>query len=177
MVKGHYAEVWKDNDSVFITKRALAITVQEKDSIYIHGDTLMVTGDEENRITRGFYNVKIYKTDLSGKADSIHVNHKTGLTQLINIEKFAPKDAFAKKRYPILWNQESQMTGDSIHLISNSETEKLDSLKVFDNAFVVSKDTLGEGFNQIKGKQLYGLFQDNELPTIPLQLLFQELLC
>lgn len=166
VVKGHYAEVFREKDSVFITKRALAISVQEKDSIYIHGDTLMVTGDEENRITRGFYNVKIYKTDLSGKADSIHVNHKTGLTQLINIEKFAPKDAFAKKRYPILWNQESQMTGDSIHLISNTETEQLDSLKVFDNAFVVSKDTLGEGFNQIKGKQLYGLFEDNELKTI-----------
>lgn len=166
VVKGHYAEVFREKDSVFITKRALAISVQEKDSIYIHGDTLMVTGDEENRITRGFYNVKIYKTDLSGIADSIHVNHKTGLTQLINIEKFAPKDAFAKKRYPILWNEESQMTGDSIHLISNTETEQLDSLKVFDNAFVVSKDTLGEGFNQIKGKQLYGLFQDNELKTI-----------
>ena len=166
VVKGHYAEVFREKDSVFITKRALAISVQEKDSIYIHGDTLMVTGDEENRITRGFYNVKIYKTDLSGKADSIHVNHKTGLTQLINIEKFAPKDAFAKKRYPILWNEESQMTGDSIHLISNTETEQLDSLKVFDNAFVVSKDTLGEGFNQIKGKLLYGLFEDNELKTI-----------
>ncbi|MBT8260145.1 MAG: hypothetical protein KJN82_02440, partial [Bacteroidia bacterium] len=166
VIKGHYAEVFKDQDSVFITKRALAISVQEQDSIYIHGDTLMVTGDEDNRITRGFFNVKIFKTDLSGKADSIHVNHKTGLTQLINIERFNSKDAFAKKRYPILWNKENQMTGDSIHLISNTETEQLDSLKVFNNAFVVSKDTIAEGFNQIKGKQLFGLFKDNELYTI-----------
>ncbi|HKK11970.1 MAG TPA: OstA-like protein, partial [Flavobacteriaceae bacterium] len=34
VVKGHYAEVFRDKDSVFITKRALAITVQENDSIY-----------------------------------------------------------------------------------------------------------------------------------------------
>lgn len=166
VVKGHYAEVFREKDSVFITKRALAIAVQEKDSIYIHADTLMVTGNEENRITRGFYHVKIYKTDLSGKADSIHVNHKIGLTQLINIDRFAPQEAFSKKPFPILWNQTNQMTGDSIHLISNTETEQLDSLKVFNNAFVVSKDTIDDGYNQIKGKQLFGLFKDNELYTI-----------
>ena len=42
------------------------------------------------------------------------------------------------------------MTGDTIHLISNLETEKLDSLKVFENAFLISKDTLSDdGYNQI----------------------------
>lgn len=52
IIKGHYAEVFREKDSVFITKRALAITVQENDSIYIHSDTLMVTGKPEHRITR-----------------------------------------------------------------------------------------------------------------------------
>jgi lipopolysaccharide export system protein LptA len=168
IVKGHYAEVYKDKDSVFITKRALAISVQEKDSIYIHGDTLMVTGKADNRITRAFHNVKIYKTDLSGKADSIHVNHKTGLTQMITLDRFGSKDAFAKKRRPILWNVDNQMTGDSIHLISNVNTEQLDSLKVFYNAFLISKDTVNgsDGFNQVKGRRLIGLFKDNELYNV-----------
>ncbi len=166
IIKGHYAEVFREKDSVFITKRALAITVQENDSIYIHSDTLMVTGIPENRITRAYYNAKWYKSDLSGKADSIHVDHKIGLTQLINLARFSSGDNFATKRNPILWNIGNQITGDTIHLMSNPETEKLDSLKVFDNAFVISKDTLGDGFNQIAGKQLYGLFQDNALNTI-----------
>ena len=166
IIKGHYAEVFREKDSVFITKRALAITVQENDSLYIHGDTLMVTGDEENRITRAYYNVKMYKSDLSGKADSVHVNHKTGLTQFINLPRFNFKDVFAGKRTPILWNEHNQMTGDSIHLLSNIETEKLDSLKVFPNAFIVSKDTVGDGFNQIKGQRLIGLFENNELYSV-----------
>jgi lipopolysaccharide export system protein LptA len=166
IVKGHYAEVFRDKDSVFITKRALAITVQERDSLYIHGDTLMVTGKPENRITRAFYNVKIFKSDLSGKADSIHADHKTGVTQLINLNTISIEDAFATKRRPILWNYDNQITGDSIHLISNPETEKIDSLKVFDNAFVISQDTLGDGYNQIKGQKLFGLFEDNELNII-----------
>lgn len=166
IVKGHYAEVFRDKDSVFITKRALAISVQENDSIFIHSDTLMVTGKPENRITRAYYNAKIYKSDISGKADSIHVNHKEGLTQLINLKRFSSSDKFAKKRTPILWNIGNQMTGDTIHLISNPETKKLDSLKVFDNAFIISNDTLGDGYHQMSGKQLYGLFKDNTLSTV-----------
>ena len=167
IVKGDYAEVWKAKDSVFITGRALAITIQEKDSVFIHSDTLMLTGPEEHRITRAFYNAKIYKSDLAGKADSIHAYHKTGLTELINLTRYSSKDPFAAKRKPIMWNLGNQMSGDTIHLISDVKTEQLDSLKVFNNAFLVSKDTLSDdGYNQTKGKQLIGLFKDNELYNV-----------
>jgi len=153
IVRGHYAEVFKEKDSVFITKRAVAINLVEKDSVYIHADTLMVTGKPDNRIIRGFYNAKIYKSDMSGKADSIHVSNKTGITQLI--------------RDPILWSGESQMTGDSIYILSNLETEKLDSLKIINNAFIVQKDTLSnDAFNQVQGVNLYGKFIDNALRDV-----------
>lgn len=166
IVKGHYAEVFRAKDSLFITKRALAITLQENDSIFVHSDTLMVTGKPEKRITRGYYNAKIYKSDLSGKADSIHMNQSTGLTQLINLDRNTTQDAFYKSQKPVLWNIKNQITGDSIHLISNPKTETLDSLKVFNNAFVISKDSLGDGYNQISGKKLFGLFNNNSLSTI-----------
>ncbi|CDF78483.1 conserved hypothetical protein [Formosa agariphila KMM 3901] len=167
VIKGHYAEVYRAKDSVFITKRALAISVQEQDSLYIHGDTLMVTGKPEHRITRAFRNVKMYKSDMSGKADSIHVDQTSGLTQLINLSRLSPKDNFAVKRRPIIWNFKNQMTGDTIHIKSNTKEEKLDSLIVFDNAFIISKDTIGNGYNQISGRKLYGLFNDaNQLRQI-----------
>lgn len=155
MVKAHYAEVFKEKDSVFATKRAVAINVVQNDSLYIHGDTLMVTGKPESRIIRAFRNAKFYKTDLSGKCDSIHSEEKTGITQLITD--------------PILWNVENQITGDSIHLISDLETDKLDSLKVLDNAFIISLDTISKtGYNQAKGKDLFGKFIENELKIIDL---------
>ena len=165
IIKGHYAEIFREKDSVFITKRALAITEQENDSIFMHSDTLMVTGPADNRIIRGYYNAKMFKSNLSGKADSIHMNQKSGLTQLINFYDL-DSDVFTKKKHPILWHFESQITGDSIHLISNSKNETLDSLKVFNNAFVINKDSLGEGYNQISGKRLNGLFVNNALETI-----------
>ncbi len=149
VITGHYAEVFKDKDSVFITKRALAATLQENDSIYIHSDTLMITGKPNARIMRGFYDVKIYKSNMSGKSDSIHVNQNTGYTTMIGT--------------PIIWSQKNQMTGDTIKIISNTVTEKLDSLLVYENAFIAQEDTLKAGYNQVKGKTLYGLFKDNEL--------------
>lgn len=150
IVRGHYAEVFRDKDSVFITKRAVAITVRDKDSIYIHADTLRITGKPENRILRGFYDARIYKSDMSGKSDSIYSNEKMGITKMIN--------------NPVMWSGENQMTGDTIHLLSNTKTEKLDTLKVFNNAFLIQKDSAG--FNQVKGDILIGLFTDNELDTI-----------
>ena len=155
VVKAHYAEVFRQKDSVFATKRAVAINLVEQDSMYIHGDTLMITGKPEERILRAFRNSKFYKTDLSGKCDSIHFAQQTGITQLI--------------KRPILWNKQNQMTGDSIHLVSNMETEKLDSLKVINNAFVIAYDSIGmEGYNQAKGKDLFGKFEENQLRTIDL---------
>lgn len=162
VAKGHYAEVFKAQDSLFITKRALVVTKQENDSIYMHADKIMVTGKPENRIVRAFYNAKFYKSDMSGKADSIHSNQKTGITQLINLARFSSQDVFSTKRRPILWNIENQMTGDTIHIIANTKTEKLDSLLVFNNAFIISKDTISkEGYNQIFGIKLTGLFNDD----------------
>lgn len=150
IIKGHYAEVFREKDSVFITKRALAITVRDNDSIYIHADTLRITGKPDHRILKGFYDARIYKSDMSGKADSIYSDEKTGITKML--------------RNPVMWTGENQMTGDTIHLLSNTITEKLDSLKVFYNAFLIQKDSAG--YNQIKGDILIGLFTDNELDTI-----------
>ena len=151
--RGHYAEVFQKLDSAFITKRAVAITEIDKDSMYIHGDTLLVTGKPEKRMIRAFHRVKFFKSNLSGKCDSIHSNQATGLTQLY--------------RNPILWSDNNQITGDTIQLLSNTTTEQLDSLKVLNNAFIVQKDSVG--FNQIKGRNLYGKFIENDLRDVDIK--------
>jgi lipopolysaccharide export system protein LptA len=148
-ITGHYAEVYKAKDSTMITQRALVATLVENDSLYTHAKRMIVTGKAGNRIIRGYNNARFYKTDMSGKCDSIHSDEAKGLTQLI--------------KRPVVWNGESQMTGDVIHLISNNKTQQIDSLKVLNNAFIIQKDSLGTGYNQIKGQNLYGKFRENKL--------------
>lgn len=149
IVKGHYGEVYKLKDSLMMTKRAVAMTLVEKDTLYIHGKKLIVTGKPEDRVVRAYTNVRFFKIDMSGKCDSLHSAERTGITKLI--------------KNPVMWNFDNQMTGDLMHLISNKETEKLDSLIVFNNTFIASKDTIGTGYNQVKGMNLFGKFRDNKL--------------
>lgn len=156
IVRGHYAEVFRNQDSVFITKRAVAVTLQENDSVYIHADTLRITGKPENRVIKGFYEARMFKQGLegeeptSGKCDSIFIDEKLGITKLL--------------RNPVLWSGENQITGDTIHILNNKVTDQLDTLKVFNNAFLIQKDSVG--YNQIKGERLIGLFTNNQLDTI-----------
>lgn len=153
VAKGNYAEYFEKIDSIFMIKKAVAISVVEQDSMFIHGDTLLVTGPKEDRIVRTFRNVKIFKSDLQGKCDSLHTDQASGVTRMYYS--------------PVLWSDDSQITGDSIKLLNNKETEKLDSLKILGNSFIIQQDTLDrENFNQIKGKNMYGKFIDNKLRTL-----------
>ena len=153
ITKGNYAELFELKDSLYIIKKAVAISIIDRDSMFIHGDTLLVTGKPKNRIVRTYHNVKIFKSDLQGKCDSIHTNQSTGYTKMY--------------RNPVIWSDRNQITGDSIYLQSNVETEKLDSLKVFNNAFIISKDSVsGKDFNQIKGRNMLGRFQNNKLRNL-----------
>ncbi len=154
---GHFAELYRNietkKDSMILTKKALVKTLVEKDTMFMHGKKIIVSGPPTDRVIRAFNNVRFYKTDMSGKCDSLHSSTKNELTQLIG--------------KPVLWNNDNQMTGDVMHLIGNNKTEKLDSLKVLNNAFIIQKDSLSKnGYNQMKGQNLFGRFEDNKLKEV-----------
>lgn len=172
IIQGHYGEIFKAKDSAIITKRALAINIVEEDSLFIHADTLIAIGPEEERILKGYYDVRIFKKDIRGKSDSIHLNQSTGLIKLLKKPLTKKQNqiltsAQRNLKNPVLWFGESQMTGDEIFLISNFKTKKLDSLKIIGNAYVIEKDTLSkDGYNQIKGGVLNGALIDGVLDNI-----------
>ncbi len=153
VAKGNYAELFEHKDSLFIIDKAVAISVLDKDSMYVAGDKILLTGKPEKRIARIFNNVKIFKSDLQGKCDSIHSSQEKGLTRMF--------------KRPILWSNNSQITGDSIQLLTNKKTNKLDSLKVLQNAFMIQQDSIyKENFNQIKGRNIFGKFEEDDLRTM-----------
>lgn len=154
VITGHYAEVFRDKDSMYITKKPLVKTVIENDTMYLHAKVINITGPENNRVAKAYNNARFFKSDMSGKCDSIYSNQQQGITKLI--------------KKPVLWSQGSQITGDVIHLLSDSTKQHMDSIKVINNAFIIQKDTIGTGYNQMKGINLFGKFKDNKLSTIEL---------
>ena len=172
IITGHYGEIFKAQDSAIITRRALAINIIDQDSLFIHADTLVATGPEERRILRAYYDVRILKSDLRGRSDSLYLDESIGLTKLLNKPLTKQQEqifteADRNKNNPVLWFDKSQMSGNEILLISDTQTNKLDSLKIKGNVFIIEKDTLSaQGYNQIKGGLLNGAFEEGKLDNI-----------
>lgn len=163
ILEGNVVELFQDRDSVMITNEALMMQLFEKDTLFLHADTFKVSTrivpndslpNQQDTIRNlfAYHHAKFYKTDMQGKADSIVYN-------------FA--DSTVNFYYdPVLWSQENQLTSDFTYL--QMKNGKIDAIYLNENAFIISKaDSLFEHFNQIKGINMVGHFNDkNELQKI-----------
>ena len=73
ILKGNFGITNQLTESALLTKRALLIMItQEKDSIYIHADTLRVEPDTSGfKLVRAYNKVKMFKDNMQGKCDSL----------------------------------------------------------------------------------------------------------
>ena len=172
VITGHYGEIFKAKDSAIITRRALAMNIVEQDSLYIHADTLVATGPENDRRLRGFYGVRIYKSDMSGVSDSLHFNENEGIIKLLKKplsrqEQQVFTEIDFNRTNPVMWFGKSQMSGNEIQLFIEPQNRTLDTLKILGRVFIIEKDSLDRGgYNQIKGGFLKGNFENGALERI-----------
>jgi len=172
VIRGNYGEVFKSKDSAIITQNPIAINIIENDSLYISADTIILTGEDKNRLITAYYDVKILNSDLKGKSDSLSFKESDQLIKLIKKPLSSKENQILNlnqknMRNPILWFEKSQLSGNLIHLLTDSSNSKLDSIYIFDNAFIAEEDTINNnGYNQIKGKNLYGNFDNGNLKNI-----------
>ncbi len=153
-IKGDFGEAFRDKDSAYVTKNAYAVKAFEKDSLYIHADTLLAVkrkDKDSTMLVKAFHKARFYKSNLNGKADSLVYNRTKG-----EMEFF--KD-------PILFSGENQISGEFIKAYFNTKTDKIDSVNILNNAFAISKvDSLNEvEYNQIKGRDMTVIFYNDEI--------------
>lgn len=166
-VKGHVAMTSKsENMTVFgdegymdkktgiskVWTNAYAAKVDEAgDTLFLSADTLVSIDNTELKKRRllAYHNVKIFKSDMQGRADSLaYVNADSTL--------FFYRD-------PVLWNNENQMTADSIRMLLKNK--KIDRIYMINNSFVASVDSL-KNFNQIKGRKMTTYFKDKNIDHV-----------
>ena len=153
VITGGYARFLGQSDSTFVTYDPIYSILSEGDTLHIHGDTLFAYNRQDSlgdyKQVKVFRGVKIFKSDLQGKCDSL---------------SYSTRDSAFHMYYdPIIWSDSSQVTGDTIFLTLRDK--KLDSLKIFSNGFILSENDLGM-YNQIKGRNMYGKFKDNDLRRV-----------
>lgn len=148
MLTGNFGEIQREKGFSFMTDSAVAILVDKKDSLFMHGDTVRAWFDTARNINQVYcyYKVKFYRTNLQGMCDSLAWHRADS--------------ALSMYHDPVLWSEKNQLTADSIRLqMRNGEA---DSLKLYNNAFIIMKDDSGQ-FNQIKGRNILAKFRKNEL--------------
>jgi len=160
-IKGGYGEIYEKKDSAMITDKPYAVKILSKDSAYISAEKFLtfqkpdsIDKLKKKSFLRAFRKVRIFKTNMQGRADSLSFNETDGEMHLM--------------RKPILWMGVKQITGDEIRVYSNPEKEVTDSIRVIGNAFAISKaDSLNlkDEFNQIKGKLMIVYLTNNAIDS------------
>ncbi|MDP9956700.1 lipopolysaccharide export system protein LptA [Epilithonimonas hungarica] len=160
-IKGGYGEIYEKKDSAMVTDKPYAVKILSKDSAYFSAEKFITfqKPDSTNALKkksylRAFRKVRIFKTNMQGRADSLSFNETDGEMHLM--------------RKPILWMGVKQVTGDEIRVYSNPEKEITDSIRVLGNAFAISKaDSLNlkDEFNQIKSKNMIVYLNNNAIDS------------
>lgn len=101
----------------------------------------------KTRIIKAYHNVRVYKTNLQAKSDSLFFTAADSTLRLY--------------QSPILWTDSSQQTGDTIHV--QFKDKKINSAQVLQNAFIADQETDTSKFNQIKGKIITAFFNNGEI--------------
>ena len=145
IVSGETGIYDKKNNFIKIYGDALLKKNIENDTFYLSSDTILaIENNKEIKTLLAYNSVKFYRDDFLGKSDSILFNVDDSLLFMYND--------------PIIWNGNNQITSDTINFILNRD--KIDSMNLIRNAFIISKDT-AENFNQIKGRNMIADFNEN----------------
>jgi lipopolysaccharide export system protein LptA len=102
------------------------------------------------RTIKAYHNVKVYKSNLQAKSDSLFYNSADSTLRWFN--------------NPIMWGDGSQQTGDTIYL--QMRNSKLSSVQVLQTAFSVNVEKDSLRFNQVKGKVMTGFFKDGKINSL-----------
>ncbi|WPR73944.1 OstA-like protein [Algoriphagus sp. NG3] len=150
-VFGDLGEYWEGRKYSLVHGNALVRRYFESDTLYMASDSLISQDGEADSLKYllAFRKVKLVKSAMSGVADSLAYNYSDSSIQLF-------KD-------PVMWNQKSQITADSmVFYIAN---EELDRVFMKDKVFVITQDTI-KNFNQMKGRTMVGYFEEGQMDRI-----------
>ena len=147
ILQGNYGYYNEKTEYGLATDSAFAIDYSQQESMYVHGDTLVMETDSTNREIKAFYEVRFYRSDIQGLCDSLHYSSRDSMIYMIGD--------------PVLWNDNNQILGDQIHLFLNDST--LEKALIKDYALAVQDRLIEQQYNQLSGRDMTAYFRDGDL--------------
>jgi len=152
IIMGNYGYYDENTNYTFATDSAQMIEYSQKDSTFLHADTLFMLTVDTTREVRAYYGVRFYRIDLQGVCDSL---------QYLTVDS-----TMRLYKHPILWNDSYQITGDTIKILFNDST--IERMNVINYAFALQEiDT--SYYNQLKGRTLIAYFNAGEIYQVDVE--------
>ena len=139
----------------YVTGRARAREFSQKDTIYLHADTLCTLinyvvkdslGGDSVRVLRAFNQVRFYRSDVQGICDSLQLSEADTIINMYD--------------HAVVWNLERQIFGDEINIHLNDSAADWATLPT--GGFMA--EHLGEiYYDQLSGKKMKAWFENKEL--------------
>ncbi|SHE79456.1 OstA-like protein [Mariniphaga anaerophila] len=151
IVTGNTSEYNDKLEVATVTDSALFMMYSEKDTLFLHADTLRTVPDtiEGEKLIKAYYGTRFYRSDIQGVCDSLVYFTKDSVVQLYN--------------NPIIWSEAHQLSAEEIEM--KQRVDAPDELHLRNNGFIISKLDSGR-FDQIKGKEMVGYVVNGELNNI-----------
>ncbi len=147
ILRGNYGIYNEKTEYGMATDSAYAIDYSQRDSLFLHGDTLKMITDSIYKDIKAYYNVRFYREDMQGVCDSMNYVQKDSILYLLG--------------NPVIWNNSNQILGNQIDVYMNDST--VDKAHVRDYALAIQDRQTAGQYNQISGRDLKAFFEEEEL--------------
>jgi len=152
IIMGNYGYYDEKTEYTFATDSAQMIEYSQRDSAFVHADTLLMLTVDSNREVRAYYGVRFYRDDMQGVCDSMQYKTVDSIMRLY--------------KNPIIWNDSYQLNGDTIKILFNDST--IERMNVLNYSFAMQEiDT--SYYNQLKGRNLIAYFDAGEIYQIDVE--------
>jgi len=154
ILKGNYGEFHNENQYSMMTDSAIFIEIENRDTLWMHSDTLKTFIDtlfDYNdvipfRVIYGYHHVKIYKKDLQVKTDSLVYSQLDSVISLFGS--------------PVIWSEDNQLYANYIELsLADNEPKEMN---MYDSAYISQKADSGQ-FNVTKGDFVHAIFKKSKV--------------
>ncbi|MBR3915943.1 MAG: hypothetical protein IKJ49_02245 [Bacteroidaceae bacterium] len=151
MLTGDYAYINELVDSAYVTDRAVVVDYSQKDSLFMHSDTIWAVSynidtDSVYRLVKAYNKVKAWSPTMQAVCDSLVFDSRDTCVTMY-------KD-------PILWNEGVQLLGEVIKIYMDSTS--IDWVNII-NQTLYAEEMDSVNYNQIKGQEMKFFFDDGKL--------------
>ena len=150
ILRGNYGFYNEHTEYGLATDSAFVVDYSQIDSLFLHGDTLIMSTDSIFRNIKAFHDVRFWRSDIQGVCDSLHYSSRDSMIYLLG--------------NPVVWNESNQILGYQIDVYLNDST--VEKAHVKDYALAIQDRGVENQYNQLSGREMTAFFNNGDIYNV-----------